>query len=854
MSLADTAHPTPYVFVSYASVDRARVLAVVAALRSADINVWIDLQDIAGGTSYGAEISEGIQGCTALILMCSNASLASRNVRQEIMLGWKYQRPYLPLLLEQTTFPQDIEYWLEGSQWIEVLDRPESEWLPRVVRALHQVGTQPDPAATSTVPVGRAPTPAAARTPARRDSLTPTSPIVGRERERREIKDLLLHGSEPLVTLTGPGGTGKSRLALHTASELREDFDEVHLVELASLADAALVIPTIASTLGLREEEQQSLVDQIIDELDGKRVLLVIDNFEHLLNAASDVAEILDACPGLRVLTTSRGRLGLYSEQEYPVPPMQLPDLQRLPPVEELAGFEAVALFVQRARTHKPDFRLTDANVAAVAEICVRLDGLPLAIELAAARIKVLTPQAMRDRLDKRLPLLTGGARNLPERQQTLRNAIAWSYDLLSPDEQRLFRELSIFSGGWTFEAAEAIADPDGTAEIDVLEGLASLLDKSLARQVVDDRDEIRFIMLETIREFGLEQLASSGELDRVQRQLTAYFIGLAEQAESGLMGADQNQWFARLESEHDNVRAGLIWSLEHDRTSATRLAGLLGRFWYSIGYLTEGRRWLEAAIADGAANPVDRARALRWASALALSQGDYSLGRDWATEALEHYREAGDQIGMAVALNTLGVIAFDEEEFDLATNLLQESLALHRQTGGTRSAAITLGNLAWLETMQQRHESAQPYIEESLALARQMIDDAGVAHALQNVGVNAIERGDLARAHQAFVEGLSLAQGLNASQDMIESLEGYATVAALQGETERAARLFGAASVARQRINIPVPAPDRPLYEKYLALARDRLDEQAWARAWDAGCRMTLDEAVADALNATHV
>lgn len=844
----------PYVFISYASSDREQVLFVVDRLEAAGVDVWIDQQDIAGGTSYGAEISEGIQGCAALVLMCSNASLASRNVRQEIMLGWKYQRPYLPLLLEQTTFPQDIEYWLEGSQWVEVLDRPESDWLPRVLRALPQGVAPPSPAAPPPASYERATKPAATQTLARRDSLTPSSPIIGRERERQEISDLLLHGAERLVTLTGPGGTGKSRLAIQIASESRGEFDEVHLVELASLADAALVIPTIAGTLGLREEDQRGLTEQIIDELYGKRVLLVIDNFEHLLDAAGDVAEILGACPDLRVLTTSRGRLGVYSEQEYPVPPMRLPSLQRLPPVEELAGFEAIALFVQRARTHKPDFRLTDANAAAVAEICVRLDGLPLAIELAAARIKLLTPQAMRDRLDKRLPLLTGGARNLPARQQTLRNAIAWSYDLLNPDEQRLFRELSIFSGGWTFEAAEAIADPSGAAEIDVLEGLASLLDKSLARQVVDDRDEIRFTMLETIREFGLEQLASSGEIERVQRQHTEFYIRLAEQAEPELTGADQNQWFARLESEHDNVRASLIWSLEHDLTTATRLAGLLGRFWYSIGYLTEGRRWLEAAVVNEAANLADRARVLRWLSALALSQVEYSHSRAWASEALQIYREAGDQMGVATSLNTLGIIAFGEEAFGDAASLLQESLALYRQTGDNRSAAITLGNLAWLETMQQRHESAQPYIEESLALARQMVDDAGAAHALQNVGVNAVERGDLPRAHDAFIEGLSLAQGIGASQDMIESLEGYAAVTALQGETERAARLFGAASGARQRINIPVPTPDRPLYEKYLALARGQLNDEMWIQAWDAGARMTLHEAVNEVLRASRV
>lgn len=855
MSLADTERPPAYVFVSYASADRERVVPVVEALRSAGIGVWIDQQDITGGTRYGSEISEGIRGCSALALMCSDASLTSRNVRQEIMLAWKYQRPYLPLLLEPTSFPQDVEYWLEGSQWIEVLDRPATEWMPRIIAALQQFRLLTGQ--HEVLVLSREPAPIELRDTmpvidtTNRTNLPSSAQLVGRVRERHDIKDLVRHGAGRLVTMTGPGGTGKSRLAIQIGAELKAEFDETLFVELAPLAEPALVIPTIAGVLGLREEQSRSASEQIIDYLAAKHVLLILDNFEHLLDAATDIAAILAACPGLRVLTTSRVRLGIYTEQEYPVPPLQLPDLRRRPSTAELLASEAIALFVQRAKALKPDFALTDANAAAVAEICIRLDGLPLAIELAAARIKLLTPQAMRSRLDKRLPLLTGGARNLPARQQTLRNTIAWSYDLLDLDEQTLFRRLSIFAGGWSFEAAESLAGEDGRTAIDVLDGLTSLVDKSLVRQQEDEDGETRFAMLETIREFGIEQLTAASEVSIIQRQHAAFFRDLAERAEPELTGPDQEQWFLQLATEHDNLRASLEWSIDHDHAMATGLAGLLGRFWYLRGYLSEGRRWLEAAVGNDDAEPADRARVLYHLAGLATYQGDYDQARPRASEALRLFQEARHPSGMAMALNVLGVIASHEEEYDRANTFWVESLDLFRQAGDERNAAILLGNLAWVASLQQRHDVAMTYIEESLVLARRRRDASSIAYALQNLGMIVFEQGDIDRADDCLVEALMLAREAGAPLDMIECLEGYAAVTAACGEPERAAHMFGAAAQSRVRIDMPVPPTDRPRYERHLALARDQMDAVAWQLAWDAGGRLELGDAVAEALQA---
>jgi predicted ATPase/class 3 adenylate cyclase len=455
--------------------------------------------------------------------------------------------------------------------------------------------------------------------------LQPT-PLVGREKEVAQVCDLLRSDETRLLTLTGPGGIGKTRLALQAAADLLDDFsDGTFFVPLATLTEAELFLPAVAETLGVKEIGEQPLDESLKDYLSERRLLLVLDNFEQVLEAAPAVTELLAGAPGLKVLATSRAPLGLYGEHEFPVPPLSMPDLKRPPPLERLTQYEAVGLFVERAQAVKPDFKVTNDSAPAVAEICVRLDGLPLAIELAAARIKMLPPKAMLQRLGSRLKLLTGGARDLPERQRTLRATIEWSHALLDEGEQLLFARLAVFSGGRTLEAIEAICDTKGDLPVEAFEGVSSLLDKSLLRQEESPEGEPRFVMLETIHEFAREKLQESEEGEEIKTLHAHYFLALAEEAYPELKGANQLDWLGKLETEHDNMRAALSWALERKEAEvALRLGGALWWFWSVRGYHSEGRRWLEAVLAiDGRGSPEVQAMARAGAGALALEQGD---------------------------------------------------------------------------------------------------------------------------------------------------------------------------------------------------------------------------------------
>jgi predicted ATPase/class 3 adenylate cyclase len=406
--------------------------------------------------------------------------------------------------------------------------------------------------------------------------LQPT-PLIGREKEVSEVCDLLRTEETRLLTLTGPGGTGNTRVALQAAADLLEDFpDGTYFVSLATLTEAELLLPAAAEMVGVREVGEQPLDETLKDYLSQRRLLLVLDNFEQVLEAASAVTELLAVAPGMKVLATSRAPLGLYGEHEFPVPPLSMPDLKSPPSLERLTQYEAVGLFVERARAVKPDFSITNESAPAVAEICVRLDGLPLAIELAAARIKMLPPKAMLHRLTSRLKLLTGGARDLPERQRTLRATIEWSHALLDEGEQVLFGRLAVFSGGRTLEAIEAICDAEGDLPVDAFEGVSSLQDKSLLRQEEGVRGEPRFVMLETIHEFAREKLQESGEAEEIKRLHAQYFLTLAEEAYPEFKGANQLEWLERLEVEHDNVRAALTWALKRKEAEVALRLGAL--------------------------------------------------------------------------------------------------------------------------------------------------------------------------------------------------------------------------------------------------------------------------------------
>jgi predicted ATPase/class 3 adenylate cyclase len=729
--------------------------------------------------------------------------------------------------------------------------------------------------------------------------------FLGRERELAEVARLL--GTARLLTLTGSGGTGKTRLALQAAAAALDAYpDGVWLVELAALADPALVPRAAAAAVGVREEPGRPLLATLVDALRPRRLLLVLDNCEHLLDACARLAEaLLRACPDLRLLVTSRAALRLAGEHEFPVPPLTLPPRraaagERSPDPAALARAEAVALFVERARAGAPAFALTAENGAAVAEICRRLDGLPLAVELAAARVKLLPPAVLLARLGRRLALLRGGPRDAPARHQTLRATLDWSHALLDADARRLFARLAVFVGGCTLEAAEAVCAPPGVPALDVLEGLAALAEGSLvppagqtgrAGAAGDPGASeappagARFVLLETVREYAAERLAAGGEHLPLRRAHAEYFGALAREAESGLRGAEQAAWLDRLEADHDNLREALRWWTEQaaagDLRSAAaglELAGALWRFWQVRGYLSEGWRRLgellelTAPLAAGAPGPpgpvapgdpgapaapaalsrryrAARAEAAFGASVLAGYLGDGAPGRALMEESLALWRAAGDEEGVAWALQNLGMFDISSGDFAAARTHLAQSAALfrrHRHPAGLAWALMATG-LGRIE--QGDAPAARAALEESVALFREVGDRRGLALALAWRGTAAAEQGQDAAARADYREGLAIMRTLGGRPDLIWMLEGCAGLAATGGRPHVAARLSGAAAAARETVGLGSYIGPRARLDRRLVAVRTALGATAFAEAWAAGQAMPLEQAVAAAL-----
>jgi len=678
------------------------------------------------------------------------------------------------------------------------------------------------------------------------------TPLVGRERELREVCGLLSEKEVRLLTLTGPGGIGKTRLGLQVAAELLNEFEDgVFFVALAPITDPALVASAIAEALGVVEAGDQPLEEGLKGYLHGKELLLLLDNFEQVLGGAPLVGELLSACPKLKVLATSRSVLKVYGEQEYPVPPLELPRPGGLLPIDRLSQYEAVRLFIERAKAAKPDFSVTDENAPAVAEICMRLDGLPLAIELAAARKKLLTPSAMLQRLGSRLKLLGGGSRDLPERQRTLRGTIEWSFALLEEGEQVLFARLAVFSGGRTLEAIEAVCDAEGDLPMDALEGVSSLLDKSLLRQEEGPEGEPRFVMLETIHEYARERLEASGEAEETSRLHAEYFLALAEAAEPELSGADQPACLERLEAEHDNMRAALTWSLEKEPETALRLAVALARFWEMRARFLEGSRWLEAALRQSdRADFGTRAKLLSQAGTFAFYRTDFEHAIVLHGEALELYRQVGDDNGVAFALMCLGAQHMEKGDHERAAPFLEEALALSRRIGDKRNTAATLHNLGEVERQRGNYERAKALGTESIGLWREIKDDYNLSMVVGWVGLLEVWSGDQPDLAEGFLnEALALERELGYWAYAAYCLEAFAGLAEARGQDARAARLWGAAEALRTDIGAPLPLDARRLYKPSMAAARALLGEAEWEEAFAQGMAMSAEEAAGYAL-----
>lgn len=718
--------------------------------------------------------------------------------------------------------------------------------------------------------------------------------FVGREWEMAAVTQRL--ASAPLVTLLGTGGVGKTRLALQVAAEQMEAYpDGVWLVELASLRDPNLVALTVALTLGLREEAGHAVVETLQKYLSEKRALLLLDNCEHLIGAcASLAADLLRACPNLTILATSREPLHIPGEQLWRLPSLTLPEREPGQAGEKdgtalLAACDSVRLFVERACLHRADFALTSHNASTVADICRRLDGIPLAIELAAARVRALSVEQIASRLEDRFALLTGGSRTALARQQTLSALIDWSYALLSEAERSLLGRLSVFSGGWTLEAAEAVCGEEGRAAWEILDLLTSLVDKSLV--VFDEQDEKgRYHLLQTIKHYGQKRLESSGESESIQARHAAFSLKMAEEGDANLKGAEQAYWLNHLEREHDNLRAALAWGRETEERAdfSLKIAGFLSRFWSVHGHNSEGRQVLSEALErtrGGDATPA-RAKALNGLGTLTYEQGDYTTARSFYEEALNIARAFGDQQGIQNTLGNLGNVAYYQGDYAGARALYEEVLAIRRELKDEWGIGNSLYNLGNLALQQNDFEAAYRLYEESLTVKRKLGDQQGIAHALLGLGTSTASlSGDLQAARGYMEESLSLfqeignkigiaytlqnlgelakkqqdragakvylRQSLVVFQDLgdvlgaIFSLEGLA--AALETDQARlAAQWMGAAEARREELSAPVPPAGREAYDSHVAALRDALGPETFAKAWEAGRKLTWDAILA--------
>jgi predicted ATPase/DNA-binding CsgD family transcriptional regulator len=694
------------------------------------------------------------------------------------------------------------------------------------------------------------------------------SDFIGREWESSEVRKLLF--KHRLVTLTGAGGSGKTRLAIKLANELLNNFERgAWFIRFAPLADSDLVIQVVATTLGVHERTNRPFIDDLIEHLQDQHCLLIFDNCEHLIDACAQVAyKVLQSCPNVQILATSREPLGISGEAVWTVPPMSLPDMQ--PWGDPTNGgtalsvykqSEAVQLFINRAALASPGFELTMENGAWVAEICRRLDGIPLAIELAAARVRSMSIRHIAQRLDDRFNLLTGGARTAPPRQQTLAATLDWSYNLLSEKEQKVLQSFSVFAGGATLEAIESVCMGDDDKNAGVLDVLSQLVDKNLITADRLEREETRYFLMETVREYARERLHESGGQANIHRGHAEFFLQLTREAESNLKGSEQGIWLRRLQLEQDNFRSALAWSLENDRMLALLLAVALGQFWFMRGYqFGEGMEWLKSILSrsDHTQNKRLHAEAYNRLGTLAYFHNDYVTARKAYENSLELYREENDKYAVMEVLYYLAELSLFQSDkasklspYAAARLSAEECLVSLREHGDRWKMAQVLNFLGEMSRVDGDYETAQTYYEESLAIRRELEDERGVAVSLINLGHVAYHKGAYQDAKKFLEESMAMFQRLKSTRGTIDCLDGLAGVMGAEHRPERAARLFGAAEQLREtaRIGLTVAYPDQMEYDHYKASVRSQLTKEDFAAAWAEGRTMTLEQAIKYAL-----
>jgi predicted ATPase/TolB-like protein/Tfp pilus assembly protein PilF len=674
------------------------------------------------------------------------------------------------------------------------------------------------------------------------------SPIIGRRAEISAVSHLLRDPAVRLVTMTGIGGTGKTRLAHAVAETMLQEFpDGVFMIELSSVELPELVPATIAQPLGVQDAGGRPVMDILKDHLAEKRMLLVLDNFEQIVDAAPQIAELLANAPDVKILVTSRFLLRITAEREFVVPPLAPPPDESLSSFDKLSRNEAIQLFAERARSADPGFVLTEQNIRNVADICSRLEGLPLAIELAAARTRVLSPAAILTKLDSRLKFLTGGPRDLPERQRTMQGAIDWTYDLLSDDERAVFRRLSVFASSFSVEAAEAVYDSDGQGHgAIVLDTITSLLDKSLVRKLDGQGGEHRFGMLEVVREYAADALEAANEHEAAKRAHAEYFVSLGERAEPFLQAAQSAEWLDRMEDEHDNLRVAMQWSLSNDPTMAIRLAVAVRNFWLLHSHLSEGYRWLKAALESGGDPPPQlRFKLMNGLGLAARFRGDYETARKAYSDGLIAGHEAGDKQGVALSSRGLGLVAMQQGDTSSARTFFESGLAISRELDDKFGVAISLSFLGDLARTEKDFARARPLFEESLGLFRQLDNKSAVSDALNNLGATCYGEGEFLLARKYFAEAANIALDLGNKMTISYSIDGFAALAVENGDLTSAAQLCGAAEALRESIGYKIEPAEGVFREAYLAKLRERASPEEIAEGIQLGRELEPERAI---------